>query len=157
MQKKILFGIIIIIVIIFSVSAVWGYIKNTQFYKIPSNVQAPNSETAGWKTYKNTKYGFEFKYPENAMVNDKDCCQGAMSANIEVYPENSKEIDYTKAVTMQLYDKNQVDWSDWPLVSDNSSVAKSIKLNNLLMHITVGQNGYKDIFNEITSTFRFIK
>ncbi|MDD4082104.1 MAG: hypothetical protein PHD05_01825 [Sphaerochaetaceae bacterium] len=40
----------------------------------------PIDSTAGWKTYTNTQYGFEFKYPNDSKINDVDITGGRMLA-----------------------------------------------------------------------------
>lgn len=44
---------------------------NIQFPSIEAPlIETLESETAGWKTYKNDEYGFEFKYPEDLKIKD---------------------------------------------------------------------------------------
>jgi len=67
-----LIGIIIIIVaavVIFGGVFAYQYLVAQENQQI-NNIQ-PISQTAGWKIYTNTKYGFEFKYPSNYQISDK--------------------------------------------------------------------------------------
>jgi len=65
MQKKILFGIIIIVVV--ALIALGGFFAYQYFSVKNPNVQNPNAqnETAGWKTYSDKNWGIEFEYPSN--------------------------------------------------------------------------------------------
>lgn len=83
-------GILIIVlvsILLFGGVFAWQYyakISNSQFQISNENQNAqpaqspsgnasgenPNSETAGWKTYTNTQYGYEIKYPSDWIFND---------------------------------------------------------------------------------------
>ena len=51
----------------------------------PTKTATPTpDETANWKTYTNTKYGFEFKYPATLFVNEDDICsKGLPSLDVD--------------------------------------------------------------------------
>ncbi len=69
------FFISIIILILLAGGTAWGilwYQQQSQSAQDQEDVVVftprPVDDTANWKTYTNTKYGFEFKYPENSTV-----------------------------------------------------------------------------------------
>ncbi len=69
-QILVLLGVIIVTIIIVSCGffAYQYFIKPQTPITLPEqtgNVQNSNTQTADWKTYKNNKYGFEIKYPNN--------------------------------------------------------------------------------------------
>jgi len=61
---------IIFIIIIIALLAVAGFFAYKYFSAQKANNQ-PINQTAGWKTYTNSQYGFEFKYPQgwNITIN----------------------------------------------------------------------------------------
>lgn len=73
MKKKILISIIIIAILaVVLIGGVFAYYYSAKISnsKIQSSnqVQNPNAQTAGLKTYKNDEYRFEFQYPDNAII-----------------------------------------------------------------------------------------
>jgi len=73
--------IVLFTVIVFGGVFVWQYF----FVKLPAVVEVTKvqSKTAGWKTYTNSQYGFEFKYPESfGSFTDYKYAAGLGSHNI---------------------------------------------------------------------------
>jgi len=70
-KKKFLIPLIIIIGVLIIGGGIFAYF---QFFKegVKTEGEEQKNETADWKTYKNEQYGFEFKYPSDWMVTEKD-------------------------------------------------------------------------------------
>ena len=79
-------GHVLLVVLLIAV-AIGGYLLYTNYSNNRSKVTtsvvqqttqpspSPSDETANWKTYTNTKYGFSFKYPSNLVVAEQDTIQ----------------------------------------------------------------------------------
>ena len=70
LNKGISTPLAITIIIVLAVVLVGG-VLSYQYYWLPkeevkkSETETPKDETADWKTYRNTKYGYEIKYPND--------------------------------------------------------------------------------------------
>ncbi len=98
--------IVAIIALVFGAAATFGYqkfIKKTPAVSQKAETQASPlasvDETANWKTYTNSKYGFSLKYPEEKPVEFKDSVEGKqLCANtkgivdIKIYPADYKKL-----------------------------------------------------------------
>ncbi len=75
-QKGIVSSLAIIIIIAIGIIAIGGVLAYQYLWapeeKIEEEKEVPKDETAGWKTYRNTEYGFEFKYPEEWKIIDEE-------------------------------------------------------------------------------------
>lgn len=106
-----------LVVVIIAVAGYFAFIKKSepvaeQLTPAPvvtqTNTMTSTStdETANWKTYINTKYGYEFKYPENVgIVNEEDSTYAGPPSN----PEEDMLLlaDKEKTFYMEI-DKNVV-------------------------------------------------
>ncbi len=72
LQSHMILGVVFLVVVLAAIVAGIYYWQTTR--EIPSFVQAPvhREPTENWKTYSNTEYGFEFKYPESWTKKNDD-------------------------------------------------------------------------------------
>jgi hypothetical protein len=68
-QKGSILLLIPVVVILILSGIGWFLIKNNQITILPSP-SAAGETTANWKTYRNEKYGFEFKYPNQYLIKE---------------------------------------------------------------------------------------
>ena len=74
-KKGFVIPLIIAIVAVLAVGGgYWYYSLSTSFNHSlkPNNLATSTDQTAGWKTYTNTQYGFEFKYPKDWIIEADD-------------------------------------------------------------------------------------
>ncbi|MBI2021250.1 hypothetical protein HYS99_01915, partial [Candidatus Giovannonibacteria bacterium] len=72
-----------------------------------SSGQAPlSTDTSGWKTYRNEKYGFEFQYPsKNFEINEYDN-YATLTDSLTKYEKRPFEIQFSRGVLSQgVYSK----------------------------------------------------
>jgi len=138
---------------------------------------SPN-QTADWKTYTNTQYGFEFKYPENWQLWEMNPVLGL----VRIYPNSKSEqainktLSTTDGITFSAADRlyggeaqqinigNMVWFSaimpDTPPYCDGCTEKalsySSAMGNNKYMGVFTGISN-KEIFLKILSTFKFTK
>ena len=65
-MKKLIIALIILVI---AVGGVFSYRQLAQ-EKIPKEENQALDETADWKVYKNNKYGYEVRYPDNMFIYD---------------------------------------------------------------------------------------
>jgi hypothetical protein len=106
--------LVVIVIGVMGISAYWLQgTKGQQKELTPSLPQAPEIDTSGWKTYRNEKYGFEFKYPkefdevEPCKLKDTDngieLGEGRLRIEVEVFKyEHPLENHVQKFVAEQL-------------------------------------------------------
>ena len=103
MNKKIILGIIITVVVIGGGFVVYEAFKPGSFCCPPEKSEEDQeetkesvleAETQDWKTYRNEEYGFEFKYPKDWTADDTSKGAGFATFEYSVYPPcDSSECD----------------------------------------------------------------
>jgi len=107
-HKKIILWIIVVILgLIMGFFWVWSVMNRLseignglgqiEFPQIKTpEIKIPVDETADWKTYTNTEYGFEMKYPNNWY--SKEIKQGIVEGGIYFSPEKPDELSETGGI-----------------------------------------------------------
>ena len=140
--------------------------------------EAVEDEPASWKTYRNEKYGFELKYPNNySLQTSGERKEGRLIYNllvVDIYEESR-----TPLVTIRVTGPNFVlgtrdwegfslgeidgiisyNWYDWKVRERVSSVEIIFTSeNNQEFYIIAKGDPLKDkAINKILSTFRFLE
>ncbi|MEK7562748.1 MAG: hypothetical protein AAB509_03665 [Patescibacteria group bacterium] len=90
MQKQKGISTLIGIIIIVAVAIVaFGGIFVYQYFTVKPQPDIQTAETAGWKTYTNTKYTFEIKYPDDFKGS---VSADSAKAGLFFYGENPKKL-----------------------------------------------------------------
>ena len=103
-MKKIILSVIIIVVAILCVAGYFAYQKYLSPTTGPAGVPS-GSGVEEWKTYTDTKYGFEFKYPASYNVeNGKDTLDpGADRYYVRKYEKNSDFGGYSTPFSIKIF------------------------------------------------------
>ena len=99
--------------------------KRSEVYPMCRGLIVPDDKTANWQTYKNSEYGFEFKYPKDLIINQTDSNTVTIGSQvmpyitIERYPSR-QNIDFQSFVQEKLVedfgsllDVNKIKWTEW--------------------------------------------
>jgi len=105
-----IFIIIGLLVLVVAVGGTVAVVRENSKPKTEMPVVLNNNvvnETKDWKTYRNDKYGFEFKYPSNLKVNNGDSCTNDSSISIgELYiARYNKDVTDTYEIAKIEFDK----------------------------------------------------
>lgn len=148
--------------------------QTSQSTPIPSSTSTLVDETANWKTYTNSKYGFSFKYPDDLSFTPSNNTD--KSSEVEIYAYNPH--DYAEValvvshksestliqedgenLTKSIIDFNGISADKY---SGNSGVAGTVYKeevffthNSLTFIFSVGTYNRKNLLIQILSTFKF--
>ena len=103
-----------IIIIVLAAAIIFGGVYVYQNFFI-SNGEIKIDQTAGWKTYTNSQYGFEFKYPENFFDTNQQPKLLIGDCNYGVFPSQCPNINNLVAQDMA------VDGGDLSAIESNLS------------------------------------
>lgn len=162
MNKKIIWGIVIVVIVI-----VGGYftfkhnINGGLDYGKTGPVEKPNIETSeststaqsnlDWKTYTNTKLAYEIKYPSDWKINEGTVNSGK---DIEIYADNNPaSVKISSIASEQCVEK------PWELKVaysvETTKCFKDTKGNTIKISAGFGKDGLKEKIEKIISTFKF--
>lgn len=171
--------IIFILGVIVGAGSLWLSQKQTipitQLQEIKKPERPSQDETANWNTYKNEKYGFEFKYPPELQIGGGDDEEiwgsyGGQSVNvsIEIVPfQDFSTLHPTwREMSSRIKNINQINATEYynpnkeGSINDKRFVYISLPNQNqkqIEIFVEVGFGNATENFNNILSTFKFIE
>ncbi|MFA6551548.1 MAG: hypothetical protein WCV41_03420 [Patescibacteria group bacterium] len=103
------------------------------------NQQSEAVDADGWKTYQNTEYGFEFKYPKNLNIEESDN-KFPDQLGLAFFPEDKeKHTEVAENLGALSYTSNQV--------SDSAHLTNSKNFNDFREFITGNSNEEQAVFD----------
>jgi uncharacterized protein YxeA len=145
MRKKIIISLILILVLVVIAGGIW-YGKNNRPQTVKNNQQESREQVkqnqnhqeetsaSDWKTYKNNKYGFEMKYPNNWKMSENSGNNSDPSVASFVSPETQKLIEQKRIQTncdLSVYYYNSI--ADEPENNNKLATIKEMIDNNQLI------------------------
>jgi len=152
--------------------------QNENQTQTPAQLNNVNTQTAGWKTYKNTEYGFEIQYPNSMGIQNSN--NGVSLVSVD----NQRKVDIKVESIKPGQDCRKTVWvADTPnIIIDNATfvgVGSGLKdapyygvlyctirggfdyiITSHLFHVSGGPNNFPEddtVLNQIISTFKFTK
>jgi len=173
MNKSKLYSIIALVLIVGVLAGFFWLLslekKNREFMSQWSENQVPDTQLAGWKTYRNEKYGFEFRYPNGWEVTVPELLSVSLESPngsvVLIFPvggsgsgldENAKIIESTvkvgehQARRVDVYNKDEI-------VFSNIEIQDEIRLPDFRIEFQLPKKPDFQILNTILSTFKFIE
>lgn len=144
---------------------------------IPTSTSSAIQASSAWetKTYHNTKYGFEFQYPGDWSVKENSFGSYYSKFNMLVRPTVGWYSDYPFSVNVVLSEfpdrsfKNVEKTTSEAIVDGVSGIkyqymfegsqeiAIILPLREYKIILSTDDERYKDVFNQVISSFKFLK
>jgi len=132
--------IIILVLAILIVGGVWWWTQKST-PEAPKTIGTPPvDETAGWQTYKNEKYGFEIKYPNDASYSVQD-----IGDDLLYYSNGHIQIKHV--VIDSEYPSNRIHIE----ITTDKNILDNVRLDSIRDRIPLTE---KSINNEIFTKFQ---
>jgi hypothetical protein len=123
------------------------------FDQILSTFKFTKFPTSDWKTYINTNYGIEFKYPSTYTVKDNSYVTpggGAFPSLLIVLPNEQKDERYVTVGSRTLV-------STAPEISCNGTFTRCREFGGNIVFTRSGDSPILDLFDSVISTVKFTK
>ena len=176
MSKNLNRGISILVVI--GIVAILVVVVGSGIFAWQYYSKIPNVQTADWKTYSNTQYGFQFQYPSNFNVSEQSKYNGGINVAIGIDKSSNEHMpglgitvdkNYPGSIDNgNLVDINVVSFTHSGGLNPNGMNVYSeyyeINRNNMVYSIHIGQDlsfgdplqkDVIDIMTKIIQTFKF--
>jgi len=138
--------------------------KNTE-RTTPTASPETKVDISGWQTYRNEKYGFEIKYPENWQADDEYENRNQpifFKKRFSIFPYNTAQMLRISIAEKSVFEKNIQPKYGWELPRENG-VGKHIGDNyflilkdGLVIWLDYSYGKYDPtFFDQILSTFKF--
>lgn len=128
-------------------------IQQPQVSPAAEPIKSVEGETADWKTYRNEKYGFEIKYPEDWTVNNT----GSHMISLDNYNfcyRGGRDGCFRVSIFLEQDENSNSYQKEFEVMEKIITKKKDNKL--FVFSITVEEKA-KTILNEAMSTFKFIE